>query len=71
MAASPKNIIPDDPDLLPAVRELLAQHSAYQERRAGEIAEDLFCLRYMSYQPHEAAIEAALVSLTLEGGLLS
>jgi hypothetical protein len=70
MSLAPHKILPNDPDLLPAVRELLAQHPSYQQRGASEIAEDLFCLRYMNYRPHEAAIEAALAPLAVEGDVL-
>jgi hypothetical protein len=70
MALAPHKILPNDPDLLPAIRELLAQHPFYQQRRASEIADDLFCLRYMSYRPHEVAVEAALAPLAVEGDVL-
>ncbi len=70
MALAPHRSLPDDPDLLPAVRELLAQHPSYQQCGASEIAESLYFLRYMSYRPHEAAVEAALEPLTVEGELL-
>ena len=62
--------IPNDPDLLPAARELLAQHPSYQQSGALEIAEDLFWLRYTSYRPHEAAVEATLEPLAVDGELL-
>jgi hypothetical protein len=69
MMVPPQRSIPDDPDILPAVRELFSWHPAYLERGACEIAEGLFCLRYMNYRPHEAAVEAALEALTVEGDL--
>jgi hypothetical protein len=67
---TPQRNLPIDPDLLPAVRELLAQHPSYQQSGASEIAEDLFWLRYTSYRPHEAAVEATLEALTVEGEVL-
>ena len=67
---APHTTIPDDPNLLPAVRELLTQHPTYQDRGASEIAEGLFYLRYMNYRPHEAAVEAVLEALTVEGEIL-
>jgi hypothetical protein len=70
MSLAPYRSLPDDPDLLPAVRDLLSQHPAYQEHGACEVAEGLFWLRYMNYRPHEAAVEAALDALTVEGEVL-
>jgi len=70
MALAPHRILPDDPDVLPAVRELLTQRQLYQQRDASQIAEGLFYLRYMNYRPHEAAVEAALEVLRVEGELL-
>jgi hypothetical protein len=67
---APHTTIPNDPDLLPAVRELLAQHPSYQGCGVFEIAEGLFWLRYTNYRPHEAAVEAALEALTVEGVIL-
>ncbi len=66
----PFRIIPDDPELLPAVRDLLAQHPSYQERGACEIASGLYYLQYITYRPHEDAVEAALEALRVEGGVL-
>ena len=67
---APHTTIPNDADLLPAVRELLTQHPSYQHCGAFEIAEGLFWLRYMNYRPHEVAVEAALEALTVEGVIL-
>jgi hypothetical protein len=52
------------------VRDLLSRHPAYQEYGACEIVEGLFWLRYTSYRPHEAAVEATLEALTVEGEVL-
>jgi hypothetical protein len=71
MALTPQRINPNDPpNLLPAVRELQTQYPSYQHRGAAEIAEGLFCLRYMKYRPHEAAVEAALEALRVDGAVL-
>jgi hypothetical protein len=70
MDTTPQPIVPNDPDLLPAVRELLSQHPAYLERGACETAEGLFCLRYMNYPPHVASVEDALEMLSVQGDLL-
>jgi hypothetical protein len=67
---APQTILPDDPDLLPAVRELLTQYPCYQCRGAFEIAEGLFYLRFMNYRPHEVAVEGVLEVLTVEGVIL-
>jgi hypothetical protein len=64
-------MIPNDPNLLPAVRELLAQHPSYRKRGVSEIASGLFYLRCMTYRPHEDAIEAALEALRVEDEVLS
>ena len=67
---APQTMIPDDPHLLPAVRELLTQHPSYQGCGASEITEGLFWLRYMNYRPHETAVEGVLEALATEDGLL-
>jgi hypothetical protein len=67
---SPQRIIPNDPKLLPALRDLLAQQLSYQECGAGEVAKGLFCLRYINYRPHEDAVEVALEALRIEGEVL-
>ncbi len=67
---APHTTIPNDPDLLPAVRELLTQRPSYLGCGASEIAEGLFWLRYMNYRPHEAAVESVLEALTVEGVIL-
>ena len=59
-----------DPDLLPEVRELLSQHPAYKACGACEIADGLFCLRYLSYRPHESAVEVAIEALMVEDEVL-
>jgi hypothetical protein len=70
MSLAPHRIIPNDPNLLPAVRDLLSRHPAYQEHGACEIRQGLFWLRYMNYRPHESAVEAAPEALTVEGEVL-
>jgi hypothetical protein len=65
--APPQRTIPNDPDLLPAVRELWSQQPAYRDRGADEIAEGLYCLRHMSHRPHVVAVEGVLEALATEG----
>ena len=46
--------------MLPALRELLAQHSFYQNCSAERLAGALKALGYLNCRPHEVAVEAAL-----------
>ena len=70
MTLAPQAIAPDDPDVLPAVRELLMQRPSYRQCSATEIAEGICFLGYMNYRPREAAVEAALEALVVEDEVL-
>jgi hypothetical protein len=68
---APHSIIPDDPDVLPALRDLFSQHPAFQELDVCELVGWLRDRGYMSRRATEAEVEAALQALIVEGEILT
>jgi hypothetical protein len=71
MRSAPLEIIADDPDVPPAVRDLFSKHPSCQDCTAHELAYGLLDLRYIGYRRAEVAVEAALVALLVEGEVLA
>ncbi len=69
MIAPPLHILPDD-NVLPALRELLAQRPYYQNCSVERLANALKGLGYLNHRPHEAVVEAALQALRVEDEVL-
>jgi hypothetical protein len=63
--------IPDDPDVLPALRELFSQHPAMARSGRENLSRALFALRYLPYRPETLAVEAAREALLVEGEVLA
>jgi hypothetical protein len=63
---------PNSPYVLPAVRELLArQPPSGVDLDPHDLADEIQARGYMTYRPAEAAVEAALEALSVEGEVLS
>lgn len=60
-------LIVHDPDVLPAVRELISSSPETSYCRAETIAGLLYAKRFLSYRPATFEVEAALEALRLEG----
>jgi hypothetical protein len=60
-----------DPDVLPAVRELLSLLPSRNGLGAGDLANELRARGYVGYRPREIAVEAALEALEVEGEVLA
>ena len=71
MVATPQISIQDHPDVLPAVRELLSQHPSCLSRGVLGVTHELHVRGYVTREPHETAVEAALEALTVEGEVLA
>jgi hypothetical protein len=70
MRSAPQRILPNDPDVLPALRGLFSQHPFCVDWDAHELAGVLRAQGYLNRRPHEAAVEAALEALSIEGQVL-
>jgi hypothetical protein len=60
-----------DLEVLPAVRELLTHQPSREYLDTHELADELQARGYMTYRPPEAAVEATLEALSIEGEVLS
>ena len=69
IAPSPRTI-PDDPNVLPALRELLTQHPALMHSGCEALSRQLFVLHYVNRHPELFKVEAALDALLVEGEVL-
>lgn len=70
MIAPPQRII-HDPNVLPAVRELISNSPEAACCGAETVAELLYTGRFLPYRPAIFAVEAALEALRVEGEILS
>ena len=69
MALAPQRIIPE-PDVRPALRELLAQHPILTQVGCEALSRALFVLHYLPYRPEPFEVEAAREALLVEGEVL-
>lgn len=67
----PMRLYAHDPEVLPAMRELLSRVPSLNGLDARDIVDELCAQGYMSYRPNEAAVEAALEALEVEGEVLA
>ena len=70
MIAPSRNIL-HDPDLLPALRELFAQHPVMIQSGCDTLSRALFVLRHLPYWPEPSVVEAGLEALHVEGEVLA
>jgi hypothetical protein len=61
----------NDPDVLLAVRGFLSRLPSCSGLDAHDLADKLYARGYVSCRPHEAAVEAALEALTIDGEVLA
>jgi hypothetical protein len=60
-----------EPEVLPALRELLSQYPAMKRSGAETLSRALFVLRFLSHRPDGFAVESALEALYVEGEVLA
>jgi hypothetical protein len=70
IAPSPRSIS-DDPNILSALRELIAQHPALMHSGCETLSRQLFVMHYVNRRPEPFEVEAALEALLVEGEVLS
>lgn len=70
MLTTPHRII-HNPDLLPALRELLNQHSALTQSGPETLSRALYVLRYLPRRPEPFEVGEALEALRDEGEALA
>ena len=71
MSAPPQRIIPDDSDVLPAVRELFSQHPEAEKSGPETLSRLLYVLRFLPWQPNISQVATALEALPVEDGVLA
>jgi hypothetical protein len=70
MIAPSRGII-HEPDVLPALRELLGQHPAMTQSGPETLSRALYKLRFLPYRCEPFEVEAALEALLVEGEVLA
>jgi len=70
MTLAPQSIIPE-PDVLAALRELLAQHPTMTQVGCEALSRALFVLRYLDRRPKPFEVETAREALLVDGEVLA
>ena len=70
MTFAPPMIITDEPDVLPALRELFSQYPAMKRSGSEALSRALLVLRFLSYRPDTFAVGAAREALIIEDEVL-
>ena len=71
MKFAPQRIIADEPEVLPALRELFSQYPTMKRSGPETLSRALFVLCFLSYCPDTIAVDAAREALIVENEVLA